>query len=205
MKGNEVCAIIDSQGFFVKNTFFPREISIVNDDYKLCFEVIPDIDKDFKVKNFKNFSYQQHQLHGIPIESVLSEKTKKVIHIDQLRQLIEEIYFRVRTEEKKLVGVKNLQLAILLKEFQIPYFNLETQEVGGEICPTLRDFEKFKISSFCSLHATLRRKFNQDIHRCALRKANAIWDWLSLKLKSDILLEEIFSERECAPDNIRDK
>ena len=205
MKENEICAIIDSQGFFVKNTFFPREISIVNDEYNICFEVIPDIETDFKLKNFKVFSYQQHQLHGIPIESVLSEKSKKIIHIKNLRQLIEGIYFRVRTEEKKLFGVKNLQLAQLLKEYQIPYFNLEQQEVGGELCPTLKEFEKFKISCHCSLHAKLRRKFKEEIHRCAFRKAQAIWDWLTLKLRSDNLLEEIFSDCECASDINKDK
>ena len=194
---SQICAIIDFQGFFIQRRFYPRELSIVNDEYQLCFEVLPEISSEIKLNNFKHFSYQQHQLHGIPLEKVLSEKTKKIIPLSQLRQLIEEIYFRVRSEDKKLLGVKNQQVGLLLKEYQIPFFNFEAEEVGGEICPALAVFEKFKFSTYCLLHSSLKRKFNES-HRCALRKSQAIWSWLTVKLRSDFLVDEIFTQTECA-------
>ena len=194
----EICAIIDAQGFFIRKTFYPREISIVNNEYQICFEILPEINVDTKVDNFKQFSIQQHQLHGIPVQQLLEEKTKRVFCCSQLRQIVEEIYFRVRTENKKLLGVKNQQVATLLKEYQIPFFNFETEEVGGEVCPTLSTFDKFSTSIFCPLHAVLKRKLNEQYHRCALRKASMIWDWLDRKINSDLLVDEILRQSESA-------
>ena len=191
----QICAVIDVQGFFVQKKFYPREISIVNNEHKICFEIVPDINVDTKLDYFKYFKFQQHQLHGIPLEKVLDDKTKKVFHASQMKKIVEEIYFRVRTEERKLFGVKNQQVANLLKEFEIPYFNFESEEVGGEICPPLSIFDKFKSSKYCLLHATLKCKFNENIHRCALRKALLIWDWLNCKVDSDLLVDEIFPQK----------
>ena len=191
-RAKQICAIIDVQGFFVQKKFYPRELSIVNSEYNICFEIVPEVNIDTKLDFFKHFSCQQFQLHGIPIEKVLEDKTKKVFHASHLKKIVEEIYFRVRTEEKKLLGVKNQQVANLLKEFEIPFFNLESEAVGGEICPTLSIFDKFRFSKYCILHASLKRKFNETVHRCALRKASTIWDWLKCKLDSDLLVDEIF-------------
>lgn len=193
-RSNQICAIIDVQGFFVQKTFFPREISIVNNEYQICLEIVPEIDSDILTTFTKQFTFQQYQLHGIPVEKVLHGKTKKIYHISQLRRIVEEVYYRVRTEDKNLLGVKNQQVVSLLKEYQIPFFNFEVEEVGGEICPTLNLFDKFKKSIYCLLHAELKPRLVEVNHRCALRKAHAIWDWLTRKLNSDRLLDEIFPD-----------
>jgi hypothetical protein len=193
-RSDQICAIIDAQGFFVQKVFYPREISIVNDKYQICFEIVSEIDIKTKIVCFKHFSFQQHQLHGIPINKVLNDKTKKVFPISQLKQIIEEIYYRVRTNELNLFGLKNQQLSTLLSEYGIPFYNFETEEVGGELCPPLAVFDKFKSSIYCLLHANPKCNFDEKIHRCALRKACLIWVWLCRKQVSDDLVDQIFPD-----------
>ena len=189
---NQVCAVIDSQGFFIHKKFYPRELSIVNNEYKLCFEIVPNISLDNRINYLGHFNKQTQELHGIPINRVIRSECKSVISILKFRQFIEEIYLRLRTDEKPLFAVKNQQMAVLLKEFEIPFLNLEKESVGGEICPTLSAFDSFGVSIYCPLHAKVMPKKNNQKHRCALRKSKAIWDWLTRKVNSDLLLDEIF-------------
>ena len=188
---NQICAVIDAQGFFINKKFYPREVSIVNAEYQLCFEIIPIISLDTKINYLAHFNKQSQELHGIPMAQVINKDSKTVFSISKLRHIIEEIYLRLRTEEKNLFAVKNQQMAGLLTEYQIPFFNLEKEEVGGEVCPTLTVFDKFSNSIYCAIHAKLAPKKNKSNHRCAMRKSKMIWDWLTRKANSDLLLDEI--------------
>src|SRR5882757_8071911 len=105
-KARQVCAILDMQGFQIGKKFFPREIAIVNDYYKLCFEIDSGISQELKVKSFRHFSFQQHNVHGIPVEKVIEEKTKRVFKLVQLNEIILQIYLAVRTVEKSYIAVK---------------------------------------------------------------------------------------------------
>ena len=213
---NHICAIIDAQGFFVQNKFYPREVSIVNDEYQLCFEIIPNISLDTKLNCYSQFSFQQKKLHGIPLSQVLPNTSKNVFEIRYLKNIIEYIYMSIRNEKKFLLGVKNTQLKNMLEEYRIPLYNFEQEEVCGEICPPLAVFEKFKNSIYCSLHAKLVQKKDETTHRCpigiqakyherrprcALRKAWVTWDWLKHKLSSDILFDNIIARNELAREH----
>src|SRR5882724_2913577 len=136
----QVCAVVDMQGFFIDKVFYPREFAIVNNEMKLCFEIDCEIQNDLKFKSFRHFSFQQNQIHGIPVEKVLNERTSRVFKISELQTLVYEIYCRFRTEDKSYVAIKNQQLAKLLDEYGIPYLNLERENIGNEICPPLHLF-----------------------------------------------------------------
>jgi len=190
-KERKICAIIDTQGFFVDQVFYPREIAIFNKDIRICVEVYQDR-KSFNLDKHRNtLNYQQHRIHGFPIDSILKPQTKKVIKGSKIKEFIEEIYFRVKSEEKYLFGVKNQQLKKLLIEYQIPYFDLETESVGGEFCPALKVFDKFHHSIFCLVHASIKPVCGDHKLHCALRKAWNIWKWYSIKLNSDTIMKEL--------------
>lgn len=184
MSSKDICAVIDAQGFFIGKTFFPREISFVNNEYQLCFEVFTYIPEEFRAKNSKLFYFQEKKLHGIPIRQVLPKKSKKVIEASELEALILSMHLLLSTSEKTLFGVKNQQLAKILEECEIPIFNLEKEEVGGEKCPALPYFDRFKIYYYCRIHQDTSPSLDES-HRCALFKSTAIWDWLNTKHKSD--------------------
>ena len=191
----KICAVIDMQGFFIEKVFYPRELAIVNDKYKLCFEIDCDIPNDLRIKNFKHFSFQQHQIHNIPIEKVIPDKTLRVFKNSQLKHILFDIYCRIRSEDKYLFAIKNQQLAKLLDVYEIPYINLEKVTIGNEICPTLLNFDKYSKhkKGFCLLHFMLNNSAHGINIRCSLRKSEKIWEWLINKIISDQLVSDIFN------------
>jgi len=121
----------------------------------------------------------------------LKPQTKKVVKGQKLKEFVESVYFRIKTEEKFLFGVKNHHFKNLLIEYQIPFFDLETESIGNEYCPALQVFDTFHHPIFCLVHASIKQVCNDHKLRCALRKAWNIWNWYSTKLNSDALMEEI--------------
>src|SRR6266446_2582388 len=110
-----ICAVFDMQGFYADNTFYPREFAVVNNEFKICFEIDCYIPRDVKIKNFKHFSFQQNNIHGIPLSKVISENTSRVLKLENLKTIIYEIYSRIRTDDKIYVAIKNQQLSKLLE------------------------------------------------------------------------------------------
>lgn len=193
----EVCAVFDMQGFYANKIFYPREFAIANDEIKICLEIDSEIPDDIKISSFRHFSFQQHQLHGIPVKKVLDTETLRVLKISQLKEIIFEIYCRIRTDDKPLVAIKNHQMSSILEESCIPYINLESNIIGGEICPPLSMFDKINGSSnyHCLLHYILHKNSFKNGHRCALRKSVYIWKWLKQKIISDSLIYDLLKEK----------
>ena len=188
---NQICGVLDVQGFNVGKHFFTRKIGFVNNDYELCFEIKCNINKEVREKNERTLSHQKWQIHGIPINPVLEDCSKRLVDCSKLNNLIEEIYCRVKTENKPLIGIKNHFLAKILDEIEIPYFNFERERIGGESCPPLQLFDRFHKDPFCRLHSVLAPGVLVNHYRCALRKSSNIWEWLENKNKSDIFFDEI--------------
>lgn len=194
---NFICAVIDVQGFYIDRKFYPRELAIVNDKLRLCFEIDcefpPNMNMEYNV--LKKFTFQQIHLHGIPMKKVLNDKTSRCFKNKDLKNLVQELYNRVKTEDKFIFATKNQQTSDLLWEYEIPYLDLEKQMVGNEICPTLKDFDKVvgPNNCFCLLHFVLNKPLYNSQFRCALRKSIYIWDWLKYKVESDRFVNDIIS------------
>ncbi len=166
-----------------------------------ALEIECEIPNEIKLKSFRCFSFQQHQIHGIPIEKVIKEKSNQVFNYKELKSLLFEIYCRLRTEDKTLFAVKNHQLAALLLEYDIPFLDLEKIKVGNEVCPPLHRFESlnFQTNTFCLLHFLLYSSCRQKKIRCSLKKSANIWYWLKTKINTEFILNDICEAiRECA-------
>ena len=200
-KAMNICAVMDIQGFSIGKSFYPREVAIVSEDLKVCFEIDSQIPKDLKIKSFRSFSFQKHQIHGIPVENVIKERSSQIINLKDLQNFLLEIYCRIRTEEKTLIAIKNQQLAKILNEYNIPYFDLEKEKIGYEICPPLHRFDSFNFRNdyFCLLHFLLNCNSHHLKTRCSLRKSAYIWSWISNKIQSEIIIRDIIEAiRDCA-------
>lgn len=182
---------MDLQGFSIGKEFFPRELALVSDDVKICVEIDSKISKDFKIKNFRSLSFQHHQIHGIPVDRVIKEKCFQVIQSEDFKTFLVQIYYRIRGAEKNLIAIKNQQLAKILTECSIPFFDLEKEKICQEVCPPLHRFDKYNYhnNNFCLLHF-LCSSYNTKV-RCSLRKVAYIWDWINDRVKTERLLKDI--------------
>jgi hypothetical protein len=176
-----IVGVIDAQGYFFKNTFYPREFSFTCGLFNVCYEVIPDWDDSVIDENYNYIRYQKHSLHGLPTERILTNTTSGVIQQSQLRDFVLFLYKSAKLRGESTIAVKNYQLVDFLRPLQFPIYDLSTQQIEGELCPTLDTFDKFHTSYHCPLHAKGKhaRKY-----RCSARKTKCIWEWIKLKKES---------------------
>ena len=148
MDPRHICAVIDAQGFYLDNRFYPREFSFLCDDVLVNYEVISNMDIDTKINNFGVLANQKRRLHGLSIEPKLADKTHRVILEADIRKLLCELYREVMKDDKSSIAIKNKQLLSYLSDVSIPFYDLEQLEVGNEKCPTLAAFDRFPWVTF---------------------------------------------------------
>ena len=122
--------------FMDKNEFYPREIAILNDDFKVCYEVDCDFDEEYIKKHKSWLAYQRDKIHGLPIKRVLDFKSSRILKLSQFKHFLVECYTYLRTVDKYYIAIKNQQLANILEELKIPYLNLERELIGNRNLPT---------------------------------------------------------------------
>jgi hypothetical protein len=57
---------------------------------------------------------------------------------ENIDNLVNKLYERVKTSDKPLLACKNQQVSELLTKLEIPHLNLEHVKIEGEIFPTLK-------------------------------------------------------------------
>lgn len=184
-------AVMDAQGYFIENIFYAREFSFVSNYFSVCYEVIPEIGPQVMYENFKPVIYQKNNLHGIPLEPVLNATSKLVIQQSQLKDLVLYLYTKIKMSDDTSVATKNYQLVTILEPINIPIFDLITNKVESEFCPTLDIFDKFPCDYYCPIHATIRSPHK---YRCASRKSHSIWKWLKLKSSSANYIDYTYNQ-----------
>ena len=173
-----IVGVIDAQGYFFKNTFYPREFSFTCGLFNVCYEVIPDWDDSIIDENYNYIRYQKHSLHGLPTERILTNTTSGVIQQSQLRDFVLFLYKSAKLRGEFTIAVKNYQLVDVLQPLQFPIYDLINRQIEGELCPTLDTFDKFPISHFCPVHQHISHPHRV---RCAARKTRCIWEWIKIK------------------------
>jgi hypothetical protein len=165
----KICAIIDAQGFWEKR-FVPREIAVVADYFKTCFEVDTKLNKNSKTNLFTT-----KNVHGLTLRPPIS---RLCIPITDVKFFLWKLHDKLASTEKPFFGCKNNQFLNLLIEFEIPVIDLNEPDFE---CPSIRDldFQQRKIW-FCSHHTELPTERKNFI--CALRKANNLKNWLNGRL-----------------------
>jgi len=181
---NKICAIIDAQGYFIDKKFYPREIAVFNDDIQLCVEIPQNMPILTRIKNYKTILFQEYHIHGIPMERVTTKgNTSSECENFSVKNILYHLYNKVKREGKIYLASKNQQLAVLLKECEILFIDLEQSAIENEPCPSLCAFDKLcgRPKSYCSIHASVYKKHQRT--RCALRKSENIWRWVQSKLQ----------------------
>jgi hypothetical protein len=65
----EVACIIKAQGFQLNNVFYPRELSIANDNINLSFNIDPELNESNLTAFHRNcLKYQTNNIHGISLK-----------------------------------------------------------------------------------------------------------------------------------------
>ena len=166
---NNICAVIDAQGFTSNGIFYPRELAIVSDNLNDCVQIDTKLDyASMSQKDKRTNMYLEHYLLGMPLRpyrALLGLKTAEVY------STIENWYEMVATDKSSILGVKNYQLEEIVKSINIPYFSLFECPKGEKLD------NKYGPIWFCAYHTHLPKNNNKA--RCSRRKATYIWKWLN--------------------------
>ena len=82
-------------------------------------------------------------------------------------------------------GIKNIHLAKILDEINIPYIKLEDIEIENDKVPSLHTFDELypEIEYTCALHSKIcGRNYYPTDYRCSLRKCINIYNWKNKKI-----------------------
>ena len=157
---DSICAIIDAQGFYCKNEFFPRELAIApvhgetqswesNPPMKYL-ELSP---QDQKVNDFIM------KYTGLPYDCFTEH-----FPIDKMKFLIAMIYNKYFTEDKPNFGIKNYQFGGYLATMGLPYVEIK--------CPSIYTLGKIYGYQTCERHIL------KDDGMCAIAKVNILKNWV---------------------------
>ncbi len=133
---NQICAVVDVQGFATKSHFYPRELSVIGKNIEVNMEF--DTRQNAKYLPYaeqKTIHYQTQKIHGLTLRPSY-EARAGLKHANRLRRVLWRIYKSVVTEDKPYFGCKNQQLAEILEEEGIPFIDLDS------VAPRLRDLDK---------------------------------------------------------------
>lgn len=203
IKWDNLCGVLDAQGFTIKNRFYPREIAFVSKNVSVCYEVDPEWLHEDIFFDYKTFLSQKNH-HGLSSLTHMSEGSKRLIKEKRIPALIREFLFMSRENKDSTIGVKNQQLFRYLQKthMNFPLFDLEDNPVVKERCPTVWQIDKFDVTPvYCPVHCRGPTEFPQKFV-CALRKAYGIWEWFKQKRKSDVIYDTIHDEELSRDDNM---
>ena len=181
---NEICAIIDVQGFNLEEKFVVREFAICSDVLTQTQELNPN-------KHWKNYSPKDQEIikhctkfvHGLYYCPFNDMEYAFLPHSDNIGSIIKTYYEMIATPEKAKLGFKNQFLRKILAEQNIPSIDLDNPIY--EI-PSIKIIEQiFGNNYHCGIHnkRPLRDPDTGKIipFRCAYRKVSNLWRFLKNK------------------------
>lgn len=172
---NEVCVVIDLEGFHTKGTraFKYRELGYCdwqgNKSGSYRYR-LPDSFKDLSRQEKRGVRYVTENVHGLPYDATEKEGAKDV---EQIREDVLDIYRRFKTEDKTLVGYKGGHVEKdLLEELSIPFHDLELDR-----CPPFRVLKRIKGARGCGNHG------DSTHNHCAELECVHFVEWMKQQLK----------------------
>lgn len=160
----QICAIVDAQGFTLRQGFFVRELAVWNGDVRECIEIDPEISMfGLNKKDRRTVQYTTRNIHGLSHEAVDDEAYKQ----KDLNTILSMMYMLLSRPETPYFGINNPQLGKILDQLNIPYYDLCTLDIV------------YKRGGFCINHTELPTLGRENL-RCALRKTESLW--VSLKV-----------------------
>ena len=163
---DNLCLIVDLDGFFVDRRFQTRELgyySWMGDCGVYFFDVTTPYRKLNK-RDRATVSHVSKVITGLPYRP--SEGERPVLHPRALKGVIQKLYKEFRTEFRNVVGYKGGRYEKeLLMSCNIPHFNIE--QWG---CPKYDDLPHSEETG-CGNHKDV------SLHHCAKSECETFWNW----------------------------
>jgi hypothetical protein len=170
LRMEQICAVLDVQGFQFKDRFVPREVAIVSDFTSQCQELNPMMNwKDLSDEDQAVVVHSTKFKHGLHYCPFNPKEHSFVYESVRIGEIINIWYSMVSSAEKPLIAFKNPQLGKILKDLGIPCLDLD--KVTFPSVSQLQD--KYGDNYLCSYHKKPPRGSNIRL-TCAYRKANQI-------------------------------
>ena len=168
---DELCFILDLEGFFINKTFHVRELGYYtwNQEHGRHAFFIPLRYKTLNDKDKSTVRFVYHKIHGLSYQPAQAEHFQDPLILGQLVKDIYDMYVKCSEGKRTVVGYKGGHVEKdLLEKLNIPSLNLET--LG---CPKY-DVLKTQFESLlpsCGFHK------DDKIHHCPVTECHAFWKW----------------------------
>jgi hypothetical protein len=183
-RSDQICAIIDAQGYTINGVFYPREVGIspMNNDLTYSFNVrLPFCEHLLSERENYAVKYCEKYIHGLPLNPYALSNN---VDYDKLKDVLNKLYNKFKRNDCDVFGVRNPQFEKVLTKFEIPCVNLDT--IG---CPSLRNLNVlFESRKMCFNHKPIeigdRVRYNRMRLEptCAGKKTDTIRLWLRFLL-----------------------
>ena len=163
---DSICAVIDAQGFYVNNEFFPRELAYARMDMSPIdsYESIPIVKFQDLSVNDKKLNKFIMKYTGLPYDCQSSH-----IPSDKMKHLIAILYNKCYTEDKPIFGIRNHQFGRYLATIGLPYLEID--------CPSVYTLMKLYEGKTCDRHIL------KEDGMCAVHKVDVLRNWIIDNLK----------------------
>jgi len=169
---DNLCFILDLEGFFINKTFQVRELGYYtwNREYgRHAFRIsIPY--KELSDKDKRTVSFVIRKIHGLSYQPLKAERFQPP---EVLNELIQDIYSVYKDGQRTVVGYKGGHVEKdLLTKLNIPRLDLET--LGCPKYDKLRHIiSSERLLPSCGFHQ------DESIHHCPVTECHAFWLWMS--------------------------
>jgi hypothetical protein len=166
---DNLCLVIDLEGFFVQKKFQVREMGYYcwNGQFGRHAFFQPGRFEDLSLKDKKTVNFTTRKIHGLTYQPQYGERAYEQDGVDIV---FLRLYNRYKTEQRTVVAYKGGHVEKdLLNKLNIPNINLET-----EGCPKYDKLRQTIVEPLasCGFH------FNDNIHHCPMTECHAFWSWL---------------------------
>jgi len=165
---DELCLILDLEGFFLNKTFYVRELGYYtwNDEHGRHAFSIPISHDSLNDRDKRTVQFVKNKIHGLSYQPTPKEHFQNPL---VLGILVQAIYEEYRQGKKAVVGYKGGHIEKdLLQKLNIPSLNLET--LGCPKYDVLRTRFQDLLPS-CGFHQ------DDTLHHCPVTECHAFWKW----------------------------
>ena len=172
---DQICGIVDVQGFQFKDRFVPREVAIISDSISQCQELNPQMNwRELSEDDQAVVLYSTQSKHGLHYCPFNPQEHCFLYSSKEIGKILSIWYSMVSTLDKPFLGYKNQQIGKILKQLEIPSVNLDSPEYNW---PNYDEIQKqYGDTYLCAYHKKPRMPNNRLI--CAYRKANHLYRYL---------------------------
>ena len=169
---DNICAVIDIQGFNLSIGFIPKELAISSPFLSQCQELNPDINwNDLNEEDVKTINYTTKNLNGLHLLPFNDKAYAFLPKSENVDLVIKNWYSEIISkmpEDKYLFAFKNCYVKNILERCEIPSLNLDDIDF-----PNLRELNrKYGYHYLCAYHKKPPRGIKLT---CAYRKSNIIF------------------------------